>query len=193
MHTHTDSDRISKKTHPLSTSAQVVEEIWWWRAVHLTVLTIQMLTRPMWSACGPSEAHQGTVSSSHLCQSIWILHLGNISVMKYCKTQGSLDSFSLELSTVSHNLLQQVELAQVSQRDRSDGIPLSLFRYDLWCQMSTPPLIFLQPIRRLLTDDLWPLTSVSVCWSAGLLFTDRWCCLFSVCRLFQLLLLLNYR
>lgn len=50
-----------------TSSTQVVEEIWWWRVVHLTVPTIQMLIRLMWSVCGPSEVHQGIVSSSHLC------------------------------------------------------------------------------------------------------------------------------
>lgn len=45
---------------------QVVEEIWSWKVVHLTVLTIQILIHLTSSVCGPSEAHQGIVSNSHL-------------------------------------------------------------------------------------------------------------------------------
>lgn len=64
--------RFLRKHILLAFSTQVVVEIWWWRLVHLTVLTIQMLIRLTWSVCGPSEAHQETVSSSHLCKSVWV-------------------------------------------------------------------------------------------------------------------------
>ena len=46
---------------------QIVEEIWWCRMGHLTVPTIQILIHQIWNVCGPSGAHQETVSSSHLC------------------------------------------------------------------------------------------------------------------------------
>lgn len=59
---------FSKQHILLALSTQVVVEIWWWRLVRLTVLTIQMLIRLTWSVCGPSEAHQEIVSSFHLCK-----------------------------------------------------------------------------------------------------------------------------
>lgn len=52
---------------------QAVEEICWWKVVHSTVPTIQILIHPTWSVFGPSKAHQAIVSSSHLCKSMSLL------------------------------------------------------------------------------------------------------------------------